>query len=153
MNIVINFNRFEIEGEKCTLEFTDALLVVLLNGRPFNVEFGGLPKPIIIAGKKHFIGFSGLPHGFRPGFVKIKGMKGVTNKDNSSSGYPTTTGVNKYGSIGMTAIPEPPSVPPGLLDNDSNSQDCMEITYGISKPGKSYISVIRIKPGLKTIKF
>lgn len=111
--------------------------VVLLNGRPFNVEFDGLPKPIIVAGKKHFIGFSGLPQGFRPGYVKIKGMKGEINKDVLIPGYNAIRAAKKASVIGMSAMPEPPSVPPGLLDNnDSNSEDCMEITYGITKPGE-----------------
>lgn len=67
---------FEIEGKPHTLEFIDSLQTVLLNGRPFKVEFGGLPKPIIVRDKKHFIRFSVLPRGVRPGYVKIAGMKG-----------------------------------------------------------------------------
>ncbi|XP_076236159.1 pcf11 cleavage and polyadenylation factor subunit isoform X3 [Calliopsis andreniformis] len=67
---------FEIEGKPHTLEFIDSLQTVLLNGRPFKVEFGGLPKPIIVRDKKHFIRFSVLPRGVRPGYVKIAGMRG-----------------------------------------------------------------------------
>ncbi|OAD61193.1 Pre-mRNA cleavage complex 2 protein Pcf11 [Eufriesea mexicana] len=67
---------FEIEGKPHTLEFIDSLQTVLLNGRPFKVEFGGLPKPIIVRDKKHFIRFSVLPRSVRPGYVKIAGMKG-----------------------------------------------------------------------------
>ncbi|XP_014476852.1 PREDICTED: uncharacterized protein LOC106745607 isoform X2 [Dinoponera quadriceps] len=67
---------FEIEGKPHTLEFTDALQTVHLNGRPFKVEFGGLPKPIVVRDKKHFIRFSVLPRGVRAGYVKITGMRG-----------------------------------------------------------------------------
>ncbi|XP_076641398.1 pcf11 cleavage and polyadenylation factor subunit isoform X2 [Halictus rubicundus] len=67
---------FEIEGKPHTLEFIDSLQTVLLNGRPFKVEFGGLPKPIIVRDKKHFIRFSVLPRDVRPGYVKIAGMRG-----------------------------------------------------------------------------
>ncbi|XP_048526467.1 pre-mRNA cleavage complex 2 protein Pcf11 isoform X1 [Dendroctonus ponderosae] len=67
---------FMVEGEPCTIKFVDALKRVLINDVPFNVEFGGLPKPCIIHGKKHFIRFSVLPKGIRPGFVRIKDMEG-----------------------------------------------------------------------------
>lgn len=67
---------FMVEGEPCTIKFVDALKRVLINDVPFNVEFGGLPKPCIIHGKKHFIRFSVLPKGIKPGFVRIKDMEG-----------------------------------------------------------------------------
>ncbi|KAJ8667668.1 hypothetical protein QAD02_009331 [Eretmocerus hayati] len=98
---------FEIEGEKCTLEFADALQTVLLNGIPFRVEFGGLPKPIMLAGKKHFIRFTPLPPGFHAGYVKITGMRGEPPKESRSIFDPN----NKALSVTPTANP---TVLPGL---------------------------------------
>lgn len=69
-------NRFDIENKPHVLQFVNALTTVLINGRPFKVEFGGLPKPIIVRDKKHFIRFTLLPRGVRPGFVNIINMEG-----------------------------------------------------------------------------
>jgi hypothetical protein len=49
---------------------------VLINGQPIKVEFGGLPKPIVVRGKKHFIRFTVLPRGIRPGYISIVNMEG-----------------------------------------------------------------------------
>lgn len=68
--------KFVVDGETVTLKFVDALKTVLINDVPFNVEFGGLPKPITIHNKKHFVRFSVLPRGIRPGHVNIKDMGG-----------------------------------------------------------------------------
>lgn len=119
----IFFPRFEIEGKSHTLEFTDALQTVLLNGRPFKVEFGGLPKPIIIRDKKHFIRFSVLPKNVRPGYVKIKGMRG----EEPIESPPTTTSKTQLDvstSIMSTCPVEP----------ESTSQDEMDLT-SLTKPG------------------
>ncbi|PNF20268.1 hypothetical protein B7P43_G14856 [Cryptotermes secundus] len=68
--------RFDIENEPHVLHFVEALSTVLINGQPIEVEFGGLPKPIIVHGKKHFICFTVLPRGIRPGYVSIVNMEG-----------------------------------------------------------------------------
>lgn len=68
--------KFDIEGKIHTLRFVDALKTVLINEEPFKVEFGGLPKPVIVHDKKHFIRFTRLPTGIQPGYVKIKDMEG-----------------------------------------------------------------------------
>lgn len=68
--------KFDIEGKLHTLRFVDALKTVLINDIPFKVEFGGLPKPITVHDKKHFIRFSVLPKGIRPGYVNIANMEG-----------------------------------------------------------------------------
>ncbi|XP_050299204.1 pre-mRNA cleavage complex 2 protein Pcf11 isoform X2 [Anthonomus grandis grandis] len=65
-----------VENESCTLKFVDALKRVLINDVPFEVEFGGLPKPFVINGKRHYIRFSVLPKGVKPGYVRIKDMEG-----------------------------------------------------------------------------
>lgn len=68
--------KFDIEGKLHTLRFVDALKTVLINDVPFKVEFGGLPKPITVHDKKHFIRFSVLPKGIKPGYVNIANMEG-----------------------------------------------------------------------------
>ncbi|CAH1105007.1 unnamed protein product [Psylliodes chrysocephalus] len=69
--------KFVLDNETSTLKFVDALKTVLINDVPFNnVEYGGLPKPFIIHGKKHFIRFSVLPKGIKPGRVQIVDMEG-----------------------------------------------------------------------------
>ncbi|XP_014231028.1 uncharacterized protein LOC106655241 isoform X3 [Trichogramma pretiosum] len=61
---------------ECTLEFVDSLKRVLLNGKPFPVDFGGFEKAIILNDKKHYLRFSKLPKNVLPGHTKIIGMKG-----------------------------------------------------------------------------
>ncbi|XP_049825333.1 uncharacterized protein LOC109601802 isoform X2 [Aethina tumida] len=67
--------KFVLDGETLTLRFVDSLKTVLINDCPFKVEFGGLPKPVTIHGTKHFIRFSVLPNGVKPGHVRIKDME------------------------------------------------------------------------------
>ncbi|XP_047352069.1 pre-mRNA cleavage complex 2 protein Pcf11 isoform X1 [Vespa velutina] len=106
---------FEIEGKPHTLEFIDALQTVLLNGRPFKVEFGGLPKPIIVRDKKHFIRFSVLPRGIRAGYVKIAGMRGEEPIEAPS----TPPLLNQKPKIDTT--PTPTQLP--SIEQESTSQD------------------------------
>lgn len=77
--------KFVIDGETHTLKFVDALKTVLINDVPFKVEFGGLPKPITVHDKKHFIRFSVLPKGIKPGQVTLKNMEGVQLQENEES--------------------------------------------------------------------
>ncbi|EZA52087.1 Pre-mRNA cleavage complex 2 protein Pcf11 [Ooceraea biroi] len=107
---------FEIEGKPHTLEFIDALQTVLLNGRPFKVEFGGLPKPIIVRDKKHFIRFSVLPRGVRAGYVKIAGMKG---EGPIGSPPPVTPLLPQKPKV--DAPPVPSQLP--VVEHESTSQD------------------------------
>lgn len=106
--------KFEVDGKTHTLQFTDALRTVLLNDMPYAVEFGGLPKPFVVDGNKHFIRFSVLPKGIKPGYVNIKDMKGSriaspvdetsqegsSNLDNTEPALPV---VNKKRKIGVGA--------------------------------------------------
>lgn len=69
--------KFVVNGETNTLKFVNALETVLINDISFKVEYGGLPKPIFIHGKKHFIRFSVLPKGIIPGKVIIQDMEGT----------------------------------------------------------------------------
>lgn len=68
--------KFNIEGKTHTLKFADALMTALIDDVPFQIEFGGLPKPFMLHDRKHFIRFSVLPKGVRQGHVKIKDMTG-----------------------------------------------------------------------------
>lgn len=101
---------------------------VLLNGRPFKVEFGGLPKPIIVRDKKHFIRFSVLPRGVRAGHVKITGMRGESPTES-----PPTTQAQKPK---VDAAPTPSQVP--VVEHESTSQDGSDFT-STSKPGEELI--------------
>uniref|UniRef100_A0ABD2X1E5 CID domain-containing protein n=1 Tax=Trichogramma kaykai TaxID=54128 RepID=A0ABD2X1E5_9HYME len=66
----------QIGSIECTLEFVDSLKRVLLNGKPFPVDFGGFEKAIILNGEKHHLRFSKLPKNVLPGHTKIIGMEG-----------------------------------------------------------------------------
>lgn len=86
--------KFDIDGKIHTLQFIDALRTVLINDVPFKVEFGGLPKPFTVHDKKHFIRFSVLPKGIKPGYVNIKDMPGSrlnsprVENENSQDSHP-----------------------------------------------------------------
>ncbi|CAG9826753.1 unnamed protein product [Diabrotica balteata] len=86
--------KFVLEGQTSTLKFVDALKSVLINDVPFEIEYGGLPKPLFIHGKKHFIRFSVLPRGIRPGKVKLFDMDLLEDAkvadENSQDGLPAT---------------------------------------------------------------
>ncbi|XP_014218937.1 uncharacterized protein LOC106647178 [Copidosoma floridanum] len=111
---------FHIDNKPCTLEFIDALQTVLINGRPFNVEFGGLPKPILVHEKKHFIRFSVLPRGFRAGYVKIANMKGEQPKELPEE--VTKKAQQEVSSSTMVAVPL-------SIEPDSTSQDGLDQSY------------------------
>ena len=65
----------EIGGRIFTFRFANSLKTVLINEMPFQFEFGGLPRPISVGNKKHFIRFSVLPTGIEPGCVRIINME------------------------------------------------------------------------------
>lgn len=132
-----SFNSFEIEGKRCTLEFTDSLQTVLLNGRPFKVEFGGLPKPIIVDGVKHFIRFSVLPRGFRPGYVKIKGMKGEEPKEPMAKVPTFVPTKEKEKTVSRVTPHMSLDMLPPIFDFDSTSQDGMDFLFSSKPAGKS----------------
>lgn len=67
--------KFNLDGQTHTLRFIDSLCTVLINDVPFKVEFGGLPKPVTVRNRKHFVRFSVLPRGIKPGHVRIKEME------------------------------------------------------------------------------
>lgn len=116
--------KFEVEGKTHTLQFTDALRTVLINDTPYNVEFGGLPKPVTVNNKKHFIRFSVLPKGIKPGYVNIKDLKGSRMSspillDENSQESQTIVEIN----TNEPALPviKKKKVPVGALSPDQNS--------------------------------
>ena len=100
----------------------DALQTVLLNGKPFPVEFGGLPRPVFIQGKKHFIRFSVLPRGVRAGHVRIAGMQG---EQPPAKDFPSLSQVESMNS--------PPVSSP--VEQDSESMDALDRAF-LLKSGK-----------------
>ncbi|KAF7987800.1 hypothetical protein HCN44_003663 [Aphidius gifuensis] len=114
---------FELDGQRHTLEFIDSLKTVLLNGRPFPVCFGGLPKPIIIGDNKHFIRFSILPRGIRAGNIRIMGMKGdspsLETIERQSINILQEQKINDNNNLGLSTINSLQT----FDNNDTNSQD------------------------------
>uniref|UniRef100_A0A1B6C345 CID domain-containing protein n=3 Tax=Clastoptera arizonana TaxID=38151 RepID=A0A1B6C345_9HEMI len=103
--------RFDIEGTPIIVRFVEALQTVVINGVPFKSDFGGLPKPLFLKGKKHFFRLSTLPHDVKPGYVNIFHMEG-----------------GRLPSPPPEALPAPPQVPPGLQSLD------IDLGHESSKP-------------------
>lgn len=86
---------FEIDGHINKLQFADYLLTVIINDEPFTVEFGGLPKSLMLHGKKHFIRFTALPNGIIPGKTFVKNMVRTNlNRDLVSPPAPAIVSLN-----------------------------------------------------------
>lgn len=86
------------------------MTTVLINGRPFDVEFGGLPMPMVVRNKKHFIRFPGLPPGVRPGYVSLRNMEGGRLPSPPRGEHDATNGPNDgnaTGGVTNTAVPPP----------------------------------------------
>lgn len=75
-----------------TLRFVDSLKTVLINEVPFRVEFGGMPRPLRIGKRKHFIRFSMAPGYVKPGQILLADMEGMVPvpSDNKSPNEPPT---------------------------------------------------------------
>ncbi|CAH1974031.1 unnamed protein product [Acanthoscelides obtectus] len=124
--------RFSIHGETSTLRFVNALETVLINDTPFNVEYGGLPKPIMIHGKKRFIRFSVLPRGVKAGKVRLKDMEGggsaSPEQPEEEDGQDVARGVStaydpaQQGVATGRESPERNSSSPGLFHNFLHQQ-------------------------------
>ncbi|XP_056632001.1 pre-mRNA cleavage complex 2 protein Pcf11 isoform X1 [Diorhabda sublineata] len=110
--------KFVLDGETSTLKFVDALKTVLINDVPFNVEYGGLPKPLLIHDKKHFIRFSVLPKGIKPGKVKIIDMEG----DDESRSSPVID-ENSQDETTVSDAYDPGMPITGMLDKPSGVDD------------------------------
>nr|CAH7763637.1 unnamed protein product [Callosobruchus chinensis] len=108
--------RFIINGETSTLRFVNALETVLINDTPFKVEYGGLPKPIMINGKKRFIRFSVLPKGVRAGRVNLKDMEGCGS---ASPQLPVEEEEGQSAALGGDSAPYDPAQPVTLTGRDS----------------------------------
>lgn len=66
--------KVEIDNEVLTVRFAESFKIVLINELPFYVEFGGLPKSILVKDRKHFIRFTVLPRGLKQGKFNVKNM-------------------------------------------------------------------------------
>ncbi|KAK9886933.1 hypothetical protein WA026_019192 [Henosepilachna vigintioctopunctata] len=66
---------FTFNGEKHTVRLCQGLKGVLINDEYFDVHFGGPPKPVMLKNKRHYIQFSVLPKGLKPGQIKIIGLE------------------------------------------------------------------------------
>lgn len=65
----LKLQHFELEGQLYTMQFKDSLRTVVIDGQAYRVDFGGLPMPINLGVRKHFVRFSSLPRGVEPGRV------------------------------------------------------------------------------------
>ncbi|CAB0035349.1 unnamed protein product, partial [Trichogramma brassicae] len=108
--------QFRVNRKKARAKY---LTIVLLNGKAFPVEFGGLPKPVVIQGKKHFLRFSALPMGFKAGYVKIAGMEGEQPKEMEDQRSPASLPQLENSNNSVSSPIEP----------DSGSQDGMDQSY------------------------
>lgn len=92
--------RFDIGGVPYILRFVEALQTVVINGVPFKIEFGSnLPVPMYFHGEKHYLRFSALPDGIRPGYITIINMEG-----------------GRLPSPSPPLLPQPQSTVPAALD-------------------------------------
>lgn len=66
--------KFEMANQVHTVQFADYLMTALIDGQPFMVEYGGMPKRFRIGDRDRFIRFSVLPDGVMAGLVYIKNM-------------------------------------------------------------------------------
>lgn len=89
-----------------------------------------MPKPIIVRDKKHFIRFSVLPRGVRPGYVKIAGMKG----EEPIEAPPTPPLLTQKPKVDTASTPTQFST----VEHESTSQDGSDLR-STPKPGKYYI--------------
>lgn len=67
--------QFELDHQTHTIQFADYFLTVIIDGEPFMVEYGAMPKRFRIGGRDRHIRFSVLPDGVQAGRVFIKNMK------------------------------------------------------------------------------
>ena len=67
----LKLQHFELDRQVFSLQFKDSLRTVVIDGLPYTTDFGGLPMAIQLNGRKHFVRFSSLPQGVRPGHVLV----------------------------------------------------------------------------------
>ncbi|XP_059484388.1 uncharacterized protein LOC132201872 isoform X2 [Neocloeon triangulifer] len=65
-----------IDSVPHVVRFIDAFRRVLINGQPFVFDYGGLPQPIFVHGRRHYIGLTALPPCVTPGYITIMNMEG-----------------------------------------------------------------------------
>ncbi|KAB0796516.1 hypothetical protein PPYR_10577 [Photinus pyralis] len=111
---------FVLENVTHTLKFVDSLRAALINDVRFEIEYGGLPKPIMLHDKKHFIRFSVLPEGIKPGNVNIKDMEVTQPVENEALSESVST--LPYENTSQDSLPEKPKEFDGTSpEHNSNS--------------------------------
>lgn len=139
--------KFDIEGKLHTLRFVDSLRTVLINEQPFKVEFGGLPKPITVHDKKHFIRFSVLPRGIRPGFVNIAKMEG----QKSARPEPEEAEVNPETPVDDVPPPNEPALPMiGKRKAQSNEQESPDNNRNSPVPQSGHLGSLDVLSSIMT---
>ncbi|KAK9886971.1 hypothetical protein WA026_019229 [Henosepilachna vigintioctopunctata] len=113
---------FTFNGEKHTVKLCQGLKGVLINDEHFDVQFGGLPKPVMLKNKRHYIRFSVLPKGLKPGQIKIIGLE---SDDVSSSPR-----IEDNPDINEPVLPVPQrilkSYDPNMSPDNSNSTSLLQ---------------------------
>lgn len=103
--------KFEMANQIHTIQFADYLMTALIDGQPFMVEYGGMPKRFRIGDRERFIRFSVLPDGIMAGLVYIKNMLRTDHHKGIQSPLPVVI---------ADVVPPPAAqlVPPELLSAD-----------------------------------
>ncbi|XP_045478783.1 uncharacterized protein LOC123683864 isoform X2 [Harmonia axyridis] len=109
--------KFNYNGDQHTVQFLPGLKNALINNEHFEVQFGGLPKPVMLKDKRHYIRFSVLPKALKQGHIQIKGLE--TEDFNSSPQIEESIDLNE------PALPIPQRVlkayDPSTSPDDSSS--------------------------------
>ena len=66
--------RFDVAGKPHVLRFRDGFEGMELNGHVMRTEFGGLPVPVVVGGRKHYVRLTHVPVRVKPGKMEMKGM-------------------------------------------------------------------------------
>uniref|UniRef100_A0A8D9EB98 Pre-mRNA cleavage complex 2 protein Pcf11 n=1 Tax=Cacopsylla melanoneura TaxID=428564 RepID=A0A8D9EB98_9HEMI len=69
-------HKVDVDGFPYILRFVEALRVLVINGSPFNINFGGPAVTIPLHNKPHTFAFTPLPPGVRQGYVTLAHMDG-----------------------------------------------------------------------------
>lgn len=94
---------FFINNHIHTIQFADYLLTVLIDNIPFPVEYGAMPTKYQLSNSEHYIRFSVLPNGIKPGKVFIRDMVRTNAHRDLVSPPPESV---------VDTLPIPVSIPP-----------------------------------------
>ncbi|KAI5703105.1 hypothetical protein M8J75_007733 [Diaphorina citri] len=119
-------HKVDVNGFPYILRFVEALRILVINGSPFKINFGGTPVTIALHDKNHSFAFSPLPPGVRQGYVTIAHMDGgrLPSPPPQKRPPPRNRGVI--------------SAPPAL--EEDNSQDSGVVGLGKSDEGIPFLN-------------